>query len=148
MTRGIQAGKKLLGNQEIPVWPENQVVSKWAETDVLLTRYDDHESYAPALRETILKRAGDPSLSHHVDDDNGQHCIKAFDLEKWDSPEAALINARALTMFRRAIKEAKVIVDACWASVYRKGNFVLPHSHAGSIASVLYILEPGFRVAG
>ena len=50
---------------------------------------------------------------------------------------------RALTMFRRAIKDAEVIVDACWATIYRKGNFVLLHSHVGSIASVLYMLDPG-----
>ena len=36
-----------------------------------------------------------------------------------------------------------MVVDVCWASIYRKGNFVLPHSHMGNIARVLYMIDPG-----
>jgi len=95
MISEVKAGNSLPGNQQIPVWPEHQVISNWAGTDVLVTRYDDHDAYAPMLRETILQRAEDPRLSHHFDDENGQDAIKAYDLEKWGSPEATLINARA-----------------------------------------------------
>lgn len=128
---------------QTPVWPDGQVVSKWADTDITVTRFSDHDSYAATLAETILARAANPSLSQHFDDPHGQDATKIYDVQKWATPASDLINARALAMFQRVLPGAAVMVDASWASVYSGGNFVLPHSHVGAIASVLYMLEPG-----
>ena len=130
-------------NSVLPVWPEQQSIGRWDGTDIVVTQFCDHADYAPALLNTVLQRAGDKNLSHHFADDNVLNAVKVYDLEKWNTPESDLIGARALEMFGRVIKKTDVAIDASWASVYKSGNFVMPHSHPGSIASVLYMLEPG-----
>lgn len=131
--------------QKHPLWPAGQTAGKWAGTEIIVTRFADHERYAPALIATALARGGDPALSHHFDaesDPTGANAVKVYDIETWGTAEARLINARALALFARATSKT-AIVDASWASIYSAGNYSMPHSHPRNIASVLYMLDPG-----
>ena len=128
------------------VWPKGQVARKWAKTDVMVTDFADHADYSVTLLETVLSRGADRKLSHHFDDATGFNAVKVYDIETWNTPEARLINARALAFFRKFVNTSGYL-DASWASIYVRGNFVLPHSHIGNAASVLYMLEPGETLA-
>ncbi len=124
-------------------WPNGQNIGKWAGTDIMVTRFKERVEFTTALRTTILQRAKDKNLSHHFEGPDTGNAVKIYDIEQWNTPESEMINNRALTMFRKVFNKNVAIVDASWGSVYKKGDFVLPHSHVGSIASVLYMLDPG-----
>ncbi|MGR3289881.1 MAG: putative 2OG-Fe(II) oxygenase [Paracoccaceae bacterium] len=126
-----------------PDWPAGQSISRWAGTEIMVTHFADHSAFAEELCEIILERSKDSKLSHQFPEQDQLNAIKVYDFEKWHHPLADMINARAIAMFHRVAKNTSAEIDASWASVYRTGNFAVPHSHIGSIASVLYMLDPG-----
>ena len=68
---------------------------------------------------------------------------KVHHLDQWDLPEADFINARAEELFRRILGSATAHIDLSWANVYRKWDYVGPHSHRLSVASLVYFLDLG-----
>jgi hypothetical protein len=70
---------------------------------------------------------------------------KVADISGWGTPESALIHQRAMEFFARAMgKEASAVkVDTCWASISREHDYLTPHAHTNSLASVVYMLQPG-----
>ena len=69
---------------------------------------------------------------------------KIYAVHEWGSPEADLVEARATAFFRRAMG-SEAYIDIAWADVFRRGEYVLPHSHIRAFAGVVYMLEPGER---
>ena len=130
-----------VGGVSIPVWPEGQAVRP---TPIELTAqvdFGDHERYAAALTAAVLERERDPRFVDWIF--KGGCGRKVRDLHRWDTPEAVLVHKRALTLCARLMGGRSVHVDSSWASVYRDGDYCMPHSHLRSVASVLYMLDPG-----
>ena len=69
--------------------------------------------------------------------------VKVRDIVAWDAPAAALIHARALLLAHRTVSRSPVYSDTTWASVYRAGDYCMPHSHLRSNLSIVYMLDPG-----
>ena len=61
----------------------------------------------------------------------------------WDAPAAALVHARALMFAHRTLSRRPVYADDSWASVYRAGDYCMPHSHLRSNVSIVYMLDAG-----
>jgi len=137
-----------IGGDRLPVWPEGQQIQKWFDTTVMVTKFQDHAVYADALARQVLERAGDRGLGQPYEKDLGIGSAKAYDVEKWPGPAAALVHARAVTLFRRALGNRPAAVDLSWASVYRDGDYCMPHSHPRTLASVLYVLDLGDKGSG
>ena len=65
------------------------------------------------------------------------------DIPGWKAPAAALIHARALLLAHHTLSRRPVFADDTWASVYRAGDYCMPHSHLRSNLSIVYMLDPG-----
>src|SRR6202008_3475043 len=68
---------------------------------------------------------------------------KVYHLDRWDSAEADLLNARALAFSQKLIKSEGALIDLSWANVYRRGDYAMPHSHERRMASLVYSVDAG-----
>lgn len=108
------------------VWPAQQKIETFMrDPTVLITDFQDTESYHPGLVRRILELEQDPAFSHGPVF-GGR---KIMHVDRWGCPEADLIHARALEFFRRITNKAEPEVDLCWASISRAGDYLGPHSH-------------------
>ncbi len=123
------------------VWPEGQQFARWQGETAYIAKFGDCAAYHPQLRETILRLAQDSPLAAPFDGMVGSR--KVFDIEAWDCPAARLIHARALELFAKALGPGPAVVDLTWATLYRKGDYCMAHSHPRSYASLVYFLDPG-----
>ena len=126
----------------LPVWPESQrILSRDQHNTILRTVFTDIDSYHPGLIAYILERAADRRYADQYGRSLGG--LKLYGLDQWDCWEARLLDARAKTLFRLASGADRAEVDAAWVNVYRRGDYILPHSHTRSSASVVYCLDEG-----
>ncbi len=125
----------------IETWPEQQLIERWREKSVVMTHFQDTEAYHPALIRRVLELEKDPALSEEWNRLQGG--VKVYHLDRWDCPEADLIQARALTLFKRVFNTDEAFLDIGWATVYRKGDHCMPHSHFRTMASLVYFLTFG-----
>ncbi|MEX0923252.1 MAG: putative 2OG-Fe(II) oxygenase [Rhodovibrionaceae bacterium] len=123
------------------VWPQGQKYARWRGETVFLTKFTDTAAYHPALRATIMRLAQDSPLAAPFDGMVGSR--KVFDIESWDCPAARLLHARALALFEMALGPGPAVVDLSWATLYRKGDHCMAHSHPRAYASLVYFLDPG-----
>ncbi len=131
-----------IGARPLAVWPEGQkILSRDPQNTILRTRFADTEAYHPALIAQVLERAADPRYSGQYGRSLGG--IKLYHLDRWDSEEARLLNARAEAFYRTASGGGQAVIDIAWVNVYRKGDYILPHSHTRSTVSLVYCLDPG-----
>lgn len=134
-------GHVQLGIRKVPIWPEDQAVGALTEPTIWLTDFGDHERYHPRLIERILAMEKDPKYRDFFF--RGGCGTKVRRMDEWGSLEAELVQRRALALFRIVTGSATAVVDDAWASIYRKGDFCMPHSHVRTAASLLYLLDPG-----
>ena len=126
----------------VPVWPEGQEIEALdPDRKVLRTRFKDHAAYHGPLIETILALAARPDKAAQRSRSLGG--TKLYALHEWDCPAADLIDARAVALFQRALGVDQAAVDMSWANVYRRGDYIMPHSHVRTLASVVYGVTPG-----
>ena len=130
---------------EIPVWPPGQKIELLAAPNMGIADFPDCELYHARLAGTILEMERDPRFHDWIF--KGGCGTKVRDPHSWGCAEADLIHARAMKMAAMALGAASVVVDDCWANIYRNGEYCLPHSHLRSIASVIYLLDPGDQAA-
>ncbi|MCG8355462.1 MAG: 2OG-Fe(II) oxygenase family protein [Kiloniellales bacterium] len=131
-----------VSQQPVPVWPEGQrVLSRDKQRTILRTVFTDTEAYHPALIARVLEMAQDPRWSAQYSRSLGG--TKLYHLDQWDSAEAQLLNERAKALFRLATGDERAVVDIAWVNVYRKGDYIAPHSHTRSTASLVYCLDAG-----
>jgi hypothetical protein len=64
-------------------------------------------------------------------------------ISDWNVDAASLVHARALMLAHRTLSRRPVYADDSWASVYRAGDYCMPHSHLRSNVSIVYMLDPG-----
>jgi hypothetical protein len=131
-----------VAGQEIPLWPAGQELRALDEKGVFLrTDFADHALYADDLRAAVEAQLADPAVQSQYSRALGG--TKIYRLENWESPAAQLVNARALEAYKRAVKSESGVIDMAWANVYGTGDYVGPHSHIRSNASVVYMLDEG-----
>jgi hypothetical protein len=131
-----------VGGKDLTVWPQGQEITALDDDrTVLRTRFADFDDYHPGLIAKVLELAERPEFAGQRARSMGG--TKLYGLHEWDCPEAELLEARAAELFRRAMGSAQVAVDISWANVYRRGDYIMPHSHVRALAGVVYMLAPG-----
>ena len=128
-------------DQAVPVWPQGQKIEKLAPPNMALVDFADRDLYHAALTAKILEMERDPRFHDWIF--KGGCGTKVRDPHEWGSPEASLIHARAMRFAAKALGMDDVVVDDCWANVYRSGDYCMPHSHLRAVASLIYILDAG-----
>lgn len=138
----MQASSIQVGAQPIPVWPEGQSFKvRGREAPILRTSFTDIADYHPGLTAHVLAMARDSR--HAAQYGRSLGGTKLYHLDQWDCPEAKLLNARALSFCQAALGMAEPVIDIAWVNVYRKGDYIVPHSHTRSTVSLVYFLEDG-----
>jgi Putative 2OG-Fe(II) oxygenase len=130
-----------IAGSELPVWPEGQAVEPLSAQLMAAAHFADVEAYHPALVAAVLEAERDPRWRGKIF--RGGCGTKVRKIPAWDAAAAALIHARALTLAHRTLSRRPVYADDSWASVYRAGDYCMPHSHLRSNVSIVYMLDPG-----
>lgn len=123
-------------------WPAGQRLSAPdAAKSYLVTRFEDHGLYAPALAERLVALAASEPFRQQY----GRHLggTKLYDPESWDAGLGRFLNARALAFHRAATRREDGVIEAAWANVYRAGDYIVPHSHTRAAMSLVLMLDPG-----
>lgn len=133
-----------VNGKNLQVWHADQATALVEGAQMALARFDDFADYHPALIEATLAGEGDPrfhDLRHlRVPAGCGN---KVRDIQQWDAPAARLIHARALMLAHLSTQRQPVFPDDTWASLYRTGDYCMPHSHPRSDVSIVYMLDAG-----
>jgi hypothetical protein len=129
-----------LNGIDVRIWPANQRVETRGDPTIHYTNFADTDTYHSPLAQCILELAASEQSKKYF---RGGCGTKIHFLDQWRCPEADLLTARALALFRHALKCEQATVDLSWANVYRRGDYCMPHSHMRSTASVVYFLEHG-----
>ena len=131
-----------IGSKQIPIWPEGQPYRiRGEEVQIVRTDFADTADYHPGLIEYVLKKAAEPVNAKQYGRSMGG--TKLYHLDQWDCPEAQLLNARALSFFYRALNTDKAAIDIAWVNIYRRGDYIVPHSHTRSLVSLVYVIDLG-----
>lgn len=141
-----------VGDAALPVWPDGQPVEPLSAPVMALTRFTDCASFHPALVAAVLAAESDPRWRSVLTlQPPGQEktvfrggCgTKVRKIERWNAAPATLIHARALMLAHRTLSRRPVYSDDSWASVYRAGDYCMPHSHLRCDVSIVYMLDAG-----
>ncbi len=127
-------------DRDLPVWPSAQAIAPM-EGKMAVANFDDHGSYGASLAAAILRAEQDARFRDATTPKG--FAAKVRGLPRWGAPPADLVHARALTLAYHVLGRQPVYVDNVWASVYRAGDYCMPHSHRRSDASIIYMLDPG-----
>ena len=131
-----------IGSHAVPVWPRDQrIKARGDAVRILTTTFTDTAAYHPGLIAHVLAMKADPRFAGQYGRSLGG--TKLYHLDQWDSPEARLLNDRAMAFFKVAAGVEEAAVDIAWVNVYGTGDYVVPHSHVRSTASLVYCLDPG-----
>ena len=130
-----------VGSADIPLWPDGQRIDALSAPLMASTHFADHPRYHAALAATILEMEQSPAYRDWIF--KGGCGMKVRRPDRWGNPAADLIHGRALAFAHRVLSQHDVYTDDCWASVYRDGQYCLPHSHLRSNVSIVYLLDEG-----
>jgi len=137
----MSSEKLKLGMKPIDVWPDNAQLQSCGDPTIHQITFSDIQEYHPRLVAKILELEETQRLRRR--DFRGACGTRILQLERWSSPEAELLTARARAVFRKVLNCDQAVVDVSWANVFRTGDYCHPHSHLRSTASVVYCLDPG-----
>jgi hypothetical protein len=142
-----------VGSVDLPAWPEEQKVEPLSAPMTATTRFADFESFHTDLIDAVLAAERDPrwrSVQLLQPPGSAEQVVfrgacgtKVRKISEWNAPAASLIHARALMLAHRTLSRRPVYADDTWASVYRAGDYCMPHSHLRSSVSIVYMLDPG-----
>ena len=124
-----------------PVWPDGQTIAPLAAPLMAVTTFADHARFHDALLASVLAAEKDPRFAMEIF--RGGCGIKVRQIDRWHSAAANLVHARAITLAHRTLSRRPVYVDDSWASVYRAGDYCMPHSHLRCNVSLVYMLDVG-----
>lgn len=139
------SGKIKIGDETLEIWPAGQSVVSRGHESIRVTQFTDKDLYHRRLIDEILERSKDPTQTHRLP--TGLCGEKIFHIADWDIPEARLIDERARAMFRHSVGCDDAIVDISWASLYRQGDYCMPHSHLRTSVSMVYFLDAGYTAS-
>ncbi|MEP6942554.1 MAG: putative 2OG-Fe(II) oxygenase [Betaproteobacteria bacterium] len=125
----------------LPSWPDAQAILPMSAPLMAITTFADAPLYHPALIAAALTAEQAPRFRDALF--KGGCGVKVRDVPAWNAPSAILIHARALALAHRTVSRRPVYTDTTWASVYRAGDYCMPHSHLRSNVSIVYMLDPG-----
>ena len=131
----------VVAGADLPTWPSDQGVAPLSAPLMAITTFADHADYHPALIDAALAAESDPRFRGQMF--RGACGTKVRKIAGWGAAGASLIHARALMLAHRTLSRRPVYVDDSWASIYRAGDYCMPHSHLRSNASIVYMLDPG-----
>lgn len=137
----VQTPQKIeVGPFYVDVWPEHKQPVP-LEQAVCYVVFDDNDRISGPLIERLLAveaqlRAVQPP------DWLGGGGIKIRDISEWDSPSLRLLNERALELYRRVRGNDSAVIDDMRANVTREGEYIGPHAHHGTKASLVNHLLP------
>jgi hypothetical protein len=127
--------------EKLPLLPESLRTYAKFDRRILRAEFDDTAAYHPALIKTILAK------ERHVRAGHKPNCgacgSKIYNIEQWDCPAARFLNQRINALIKHVCDMPHVLVDLSWASVYRKHDYCMPHSHVRSKLGVVYMLDEG-----
>jgi len=141
---GEQAGLPAIlcvGGIDLPAWPERQPIEPLSAPLMAAARFADWERFHAALIDAVLAAEQDRRWRGVIF--RGGCGIKVRKIAQWNAPAASLIHARALMLAHHILSRRPVYADDSWASVYRSGDYCMPHSHLRSNVSIVYMLDPG-----
>lgn len=127
--------------RDVPVWPAGQKVESFAHPEILVTFFADAAAFHERLVARIRALEQDRRLASAPVRAFGG--TKIYHLDQWESPEADLLDARALAFSQLLMKSDSAVIDLSWANVYRSGDYAMPHSHERTTASLVYSVDPG-----
>ena len=130
-----------VGLADIPLWPDGQRIEALSAPLMASTHFPDHPLYHAELTATILEMEQSPAFRDWIF--KGGCGMKVRRPDRWGRTAADLIHGRALAFAHRVLSQHDVYTDDCWASVYRDGQYCLPHSHLRSNVSIVYLLDEG-----
>ena len=130
-----------IDGQDVAVWPAGVKVERLAARNMGVVDFSDHGLYHARLAARLFELERDPRFHDWIF--KGGCGTKVRNPHLWETAEADLIHARAMRLVAWALDVPDVVVDDCWANIYRKGDYCMPHSHLRSTASVIYLLDPG-----
>jgi hypothetical protein len=130
-----------VGGESFPVWPDRQKVSPLAAPLTAITTFDDHTRYEDALVRAVLGAERDDRFRDAIF--RGGCGVKVRSIAQWGERAADLVHARAIAFAHRTLSRRPVFVDDCWASVYRAGDYCMPHSHLRANVSLVYMADAG-----
>jgi len=130
-----------IGAREFPIWPAGQAVRPLGHRTIGITTFADAAEIHAALIERIHALEGDSRFASRYFRAAGG--TKVYHLDRWESPEAELLNARALHMSQLLLGSETAAIDLSWANVYRHGDYAMAHSHERTAASVVYSVDVG-----
>ncbi|MEQ8966584.1 MAG: putative 2OG-Fe(II) oxygenase [Azospirillaceae bacterium] len=122
-------------------WPAGQTIAQWGPDPVFVTRFADVATHGPPLAARMLELEEDPSFCRRWGAAIGSG--KVYGVEDWGTPEAALVDARARSLFRRCLQVGESVTDLSWGSIYRRGDWCMPHSHVRARGAIVYFLDLG-----
>jgi hypothetical protein len=138
---------------DLPLWPEGQTAEPLSAPLMAAARFADFEAFHPALIDAVLTAERDPRWrwSPGVQDGASQDArvfrgacgTKVRKIPDWNAAAGALIHGRSLMLAHRTLSCRPVYADDSWGSVYRAGDYCMPHSHLRSNVSIVYMLDPG-----
>lgn len=133
-----------VGDARLATWPDGQALHVIGGANVAMTRFADFDRYHPTLVADVLAARDDERYRDAKPGMFRWGCgFKVRHLGRWDSPAAALINARALAMAHRVMGSGPVYVDDSWGSIYSNGDYCMAHSHTRADVSVVYMADIG-----
>ncbi len=126
---------------DVTIWPPDQAVTEWGDPKLVQTTFADVALY----HENLIERLVSLEQERRLNTENPAYAcgIKLHNLDSLEIPEVDLLSRRACRLFQTVLNQKQAVVDASWASVYRKGEFCAAHSHLRSTASIVYLLDPG-----
>ncbi len=126
---------------DLPVWPDGQRVEALSAPLMAAAGFADFEAFHPELVAAVLAAEQDPRWRGQIF--RGGCGTKVRKIPAWNAAAASLVHARALMLAHRTLSRRPVYADDTWASVYRAGDYCMPHSHLRSNVSIVYMLDPG-----
>ncbi|HTQ00679.1 MAG TPA: putative 2OG-Fe(II) oxygenase [Casimicrobiaceae bacterium] len=133
-----------IGDASLATWPDGQRLEVLIDRTVVITRFADVDAYHPALLEAVVAARADARFVDANPNPSPWACgFKVRNLPQWPSSAALLVHARALALAHQVMERGPVYADDTWASIYRAGDYCMPHSHLRCDASVVYMLDPG-----
>jgi hypothetical protein len=137
----MSGGIVYFGAKRLRTWPKEQRIDALDEPSVRLTDFSDSAVYHPRLIEKIHALEQEGEIRDTLF--KGGCGVKIRHMDRWNSIEADLVSARARMLFCTVMGTPSAVIDSSWASVYRAGDFCMPHSHPRATAGILYMLDPG-----
>lgn len=129
-----------IGPRLFDVWPKGVSIQP-LERSVFFVIFADNEEFAGSLVNKLLK-AESEFRDRTPPDWLGGGGAKIRDIASWDCPVLDLLNFRAMEFFKRVTGKKTAVIDDLWANVSRAGEFIGPHAHRRTEASLVYHLLP------